>query len=229
MRTSRSIRTSSSSSHDLSGPLSRPHVALEFPVGQGQGASRPRHRGGPALRGPRSPATAAAAGIQARAGLLRRAVAQARRFTTSVTWLNRNDIIGFNAASLAPAANYTAQEPGDGLHRARHRRAIISTSKALCTTSGRRKATSTSSAICRSSSSSTADNPSVRAPKRTGSAGDRRRARTAPIRSPASGPSTASSRSPTPTACSPRSCRGRSAGRSTPRPASTTSPGSRNG
>ena len=47
-RTNRSAPTSSSSSRSTRA-VPRPHVAVELPVGQGQGAARPRHRGGAAV------------------------------------------------------------------------------------------------------------------------------------------------------------------------------------
>ena len=105
--------------HDLSGPLPRADVALEFPVGQGRGAAR---RAAPRRRGSRScssPATAAAGSIRATCSATTTRRRSKPKEHELVTWLNHNEIIGFNAASLAPVANYSAQGPRDGVHRAR--------------------------------------------------------------------------------------------------------------
>ena len=70
------------------------------------------------------------------------------------TWLNQNEIIGFNAASLAPVANYARKGramaftgPGIAVRLARHRRAAQRRLAAGRASSAVRR-------ICRSSNSS---------------------------------------------------------------------------
>ena len=119
-----------------------------------------------------------------------------------VTWLNPNDIIGFNAASLAPRRQHPRQEPGDGLHRPRHRLRLPRHRRPAARRLAAAQPSTSCSAICRWSSSSRPTTPA--SGRRSASRSARRwaRARIAPIRSRASGPSTASSRWSTPTACS---------------------------
>ena len=67
-----------------------------------------------------------------------------------VTWLNPRETIGFNTASLAPAANYCKQGAGDGLHRPGHRLRLPRRRGPAARRPGRRSATGGCSATCRS-------------------------------------------------------------------------------
>ena len=144
-----------------------------------------------------------------------------------VVWLNRNEIIGFNAASLAPVANYN-----------RKGRAMAFTGPGIAGDWLDVEGPLHDVWPPRSHKLLFGDlplvefeperNPGVRQPPRDdcdGSAGEPGQEPARPGRRhldrPERGPS------PTPTACSPPSCRGRSAGPSPRRSAGTTSSGSR--
>ena len=132
-----------------------------------------------------------------------------------MTWLNSKEIIGFNAASLAPGANYTRKDRAMGftgpgiacdwldvegpLHDVwppRSHRLLFGDLPLA--------------------EFKPAEQPGVRFARRDRSARKSARQESSRPGQPASGPSAASSRWPTPTACSPRSCRGPSAARSMP-------------
>ena len=144
-----------------------------------------------------------------------------------VTWLNHNEIIGFNAASLAPVANYS--RPG---------RAMAFTGPGIACDwleiegplhevwppkSHRVLFGDLPIVEFRSS-----DHPNVRPPRRT-QVRQLARASTGPIPSRASGRSLAISHWSTPTACSRASCPERSAGPSPTTSGATTSRGSKSG
>ena len=173
-------------------------------------------RAAPRRRGSRScssPATAAAASIRATCSATSTRRRSSRRSTSSTTWLNHNEIIGFNAASLAPVANYCAQGPRDGLHRAGHRVRLARHRRAA---PRRLAAARPSAAVRRSAARGVQAGGASRRPPADAQAdpADRRGQESARSRRRASGPCRASSRSPTPIACSPRSCRRRFAVRS---------------
>ena len=119
-RTNRSTRTSSSSSRSI------PAATASAPRSGASSGTRARccPRAAPKRRGCRScssPATAAAAQHPSYVLGYYDAPSLEPKEHEFVTWLNYNETIGFNAASLAPVANYTPQGPRDGLHRPGHR------------------------------------------------------------------------------------------------------------